>query len=62
MLRDARNYIFVWSMGLTQHAHEVETIEALINVALVGLGRAKRPYAYPRTLGFRRTKSAASQL
>ncbi len=26
MLRDARNGIFVWSMGLTQHAHGVETI------------------------------------
>ena len=34
MLRDARNGIFVWSMGLTQHAHGVETIEALINVGL----------------------------
>ncbi len=34
MLRDARHAIFVWSMGLTQHAHGVETIEALINVAL----------------------------
>jgi molybdopterin-dependent oxidoreductase alpha subunit len=35
MLRDARNGIFVWSMGLTQHAHGVDTIEALINVALM---------------------------
>jgi predicted molibdopterin-dependent oxidoreductase YjgC len=26
--------IFVWSMGLTQHAHGVETIAALINVGL----------------------------
>jgi len=34
MLRDAKNGIFVWSMGLTQHAHGVETIEALINVSL----------------------------
>src|SRR5262250_1082958 len=43
MLRDARNGIFVWSMGLTQHAHGVETIEALINVALVRgwVGRKK---------------------
>jgi molybdopterin-dependent oxidoreductase alpha subunit len=43
MLRDARNCIFVWSMGLTQHAHGVETIEALINVALVRgwVGREK---------------------
>jgi molybdopterin-dependent oxidoreductase alpha subunit len=28
------NAIFVWSMGLTQHAHGVDTIRALINVAL----------------------------
>jgi molybdopterin-dependent oxidoreductase alpha subunit len=34
MLRDARNGIFVWSMGLTQHAHGVQTIEALVNVGL----------------------------
>src|SRR4029079_7534118 len=34
MLRDARNGIFVWSMGLTQHAHGVPTIQALINVGL----------------------------
>jgi molybdopterin-dependent oxidoreductase alpha subunit len=26
--------IFVWSMGLTQHAHGVETVRALVNVAL----------------------------
>src|SRR5215471_11783864 len=43
MLRDARNGIFVWSMGLTQHKHGTETIEALINVALVRgwVGREK---------------------
>ena len=34
------NTIFVWSMGLTQHAHGVQTIEALINVAL-----ARGPYS-----------------
>ena len=28
------NTIFVWSMGLTQHVHGVDTIRALINVAL----------------------------
>jgi molybdopterin-dependent oxidoreductase alpha subunit len=28
------NAIFVWSMGLTQHAHGVDTIRALLNVAL----------------------------
>lgn len=34
MLRDAKNGIFVWSMGLTQHTHGVATIETLINVGL----------------------------
>lgn len=34
MLRDARTGIFVWSMGLTQHAHGVETVQALVNVGL----------------------------
>ena len=28
------NAIFVWSMGLTQHAHGVDTVKALVNVAL----------------------------
>ena len=34
--------VFVWSMGLTQHAHGVETVKALVNVGLArGLpGRA----------------------
>ena len=38
------NTIFVWSMGLTQHAHGVDTIRALINVGLArGLvGRPNR--------------------
>ena len=42
-LRDARNGIFVWSMGLTQHVHGVETIQALVNVGLARgwVGRAK---------------------
>jgi molybdopterin-dependent oxidoreductase alpha subunit len=31
------NAVFVWSMGLTQHAHGVDTIKALVNV---GLARA----------------------
>jgi molybdopterin-dependent oxidoreductase alpha subunit len=34
LLRDARRGIFVWSMGLTQHAHGVQTIQALVNVGL----------------------------
>src|SRR5439155_9749492 len=34
LLVERPNAIFVWSMGLTQHAHGVETIKALVNVAL----------------------------
>src|SRR5262249_59024017 len=34
LLAGARNGILVWSMGLTQHAHGVPTIEALVNVGL----------------------------
>ena len=43
MLKAARNGIFVWSMGLTQHTHGVDTIQALINVALARgwVGREK---------------------
>ena len=43
LLHSARKGIFVWSMGLTQHAHGVETIQALVNVglALGWLGREK---------------------
>ena len=43
MLRDAPTGIFVWSMGLTQHAHGVPTIEALINVGLAR-GWVGRPH------------------
>lgn len=43
LLAGARNGIFVWSMGLTQHAHGVQTIEALVNVGLARgwVGREK---------------------
>ena len=43
MLAAAKNGIFVWSMGLTQHAHGVPTIQALINVGLARgwVGRPK---------------------
>ena len=34
LLTEARGGIFVWSMGLTQHAHGVETIQALVNLSL----------------------------
>jgi molybdopterin-dependent oxidoreductase alpha subunit len=44
LLVERPNAIFVWSMGLTQHAHGVETIKALVNVGLArGLpGRPNR--------------------
>jgi molybdopterin-dependent oxidoreductase alpha subunit len=44
LLIERPNAHFVWSMGLTQHAHGVETIRALVNVALARglLGRANR--------------------
>ena len=43
MLHRARHGIFVWSMGLTQHAHGVPTVCALVNVALA-LGWVGRPH------------------
>jgi molybdopterin-dependent oxidoreductase alpha subunit len=38
------NAVFIWSMGLTQHAHGVETVAALVNLGLArGLpGRPRR--------------------
>ena len=44
LLIDRPNAVIVWSMGLTQHAHGVETIKALVNVGLArGLpGRPNR--------------------
>jgi molybdopterin-dependent oxidoreductase alpha subunit len=34
LLIERPNAVFVWSMGLTQHVHGVETIKALVNVGL----------------------------
>jgi molybdopterin-dependent oxidoreductase alpha subunit len=34
LLADHRNVIFVWSMGVTQHAHGTDTVRALVNLAL----------------------------
>jgi molybdopterin-dependent oxidoreductase alpha subunit len=34
LLSRRQKVIFVWSMGLTQHAHGVDTVRALLNVAL----------------------------
>ena len=43
-LVDRPNAVFIWSMGLTQHTHGVDTVKALINVGLArGLpGRPNR--------------------
>ncbi len=42
LLIERRKAVFVWSMGLTQHAHGVDTVKALVNLGLaLGLpGRA----------------------
>ena len=44
LLMERPNAVFVWSMGLTQHAHGVDTVKALVNVGLArGLpGRPNR--------------------
>jgi molybdopterin-dependent oxidoreductase alpha subunit len=44
LLVEKPNAVFVWSMGLTQHVHGVETVKALVNVGLArGLpGRPNR--------------------
>ena len=34
MLADHPNVIFVWSMGVTQHAHGTDTVKAIVNLAL----------------------------
>ena len=49
------NANFVWSMGLTQHAHGVDTVRALVNVGLArGLpGRPCEGSCHPRHSGSR---------
>jgi molybdopterin-dependent oxidoreductase alpha subunit len=44
LLSEHRNVIFVWSMGVTQHAHGTDTVRALVNVALA-LGSIGREHA-----------------
>jgi molybdopterin-dependent oxidoreductase alpha subunit len=44
MLSEHRNVIFVWSMGVTQHAHGTDTVRSLINLALA-LGSIGREHA-----------------
>src|SRR5207248_346067 len=50
LLVERPNAVLIWSMGLTQHTHGVETIKALVNVGLArGLpGRANRGLVPPR--------------
>jgi molybdopterin-dependent oxidoreductase alpha subunit len=43
LLVDRPNAVFVWSMGLTQHVHGVDTIRALLNVAMAR-GLVGRPH------------------
>jgi molybdopterin-dependent oxidoreductase alpha subunit len=43
LLVDRPNAVIVWSMGLTQHVHGVETVKALINVGLAR-GLPGRPH------------------
>jgi molybdopterin-dependent oxidoreductase alpha subunit len=42
LLVDRPKAIFVWSMGLTQHAHGVDTVKALVNLGLAR-GLTSRP-------------------
>lgn len=44
LLVERPNAVFIWSMGLTQHVHGVETIRALVNVGLAR-GLPGRPRA-----------------
>jgi len=43
MLAEAESAVFVWSMGVTQHRHGVENVQAILNLALARgfLGREK---------------------
>ena len=34
LLRDAKSAVFVWSMGITQHAEGVDNVQAIVNLAL----------------------------
>jgi molybdopterin-dependent oxidoreductase alpha subunit len=43
LLMDRPNAVLVWSMGLTQHAHGVDTVKALVNVGLAR-GLPGRPH------------------
>jgi molybdopterin-dependent oxidoreductase alpha subunit len=40
----AKNVVFGWAMGITQHAHGVANVQAIVNLALLR-GMVGRPYA-----------------
>ncbi|MFY9588598.1 MAG: molybdopterin-dependent oxidoreductase, partial [Actinomycetota bacterium] len=44
LLSENRNVIFVWSMGVTQHAHGTDTVRAIVNMGLA-LGSIGREHA-----------------
>jgi molybdopterin-dependent oxidoreductase alpha subunit len=35
LYKDAKNVVFTWSMGITQHVHGVENVESIVNLALL---------------------------
>ena len=35
LYQDAKNVVFTWSMGITQHVHGVENVESIVNLALL---------------------------
>ena len=41
-MRDAKNVVFSWTMGITHHAHGVENVQAIANLALLR-GMVGRP-------------------
>ncbi len=44
MYAEARNVVFAWTMGITHHAHGVENVQAITNLALMR-GMVGRPQA-----------------
>ena len=59
LLIERPNAVFVWSMGLTQHAHGVETVKALMNVgARARAARAAESRPRCRSAGTRACRAA----
>ena len=54
MYASAKSAVLVWSMGITQHEHGVENVQAIVNLGLArgNVGRpGRRAHADPRALG-----------